>query len=88
VDLKVIQRVVAGVQGIVDKINEDMYPYRFIVSEQGCCCLHQIAQTYIIRIMQEVARLEDHAPLLTFNKSKGIQRDLFIAKVTSDDDKE
>ena len=42
-DLKVIQRVVAGVQGIVDKIDEDMEPYRFTVSEQGCICLHQIA---------------------------------------------
>lgn len=71
-DLKVIHRVVAGVQGLVDKINEDMEPYRFIVSEQGCCCLHQIAQTYIIRIMQEVTRLEEHAPLHLFNKTKEI----------------
>jgi len=85
VDLKVIQRVVAEVQGVVDKINEDVEPYRFIVSEQGFYCLHQIAQTYIIRIMQEVARLEEHAPLLKFNKTKDAQRDLFIAKLTSDD---
>ena len=79
-----IQRVVEGVQGIVDKINEDLEPYRFIVSEQGCCSLHQIAQTYIIRIMQEVGRLEEHAPLLTFNKTKKTESDLFIAKLTND----
>ena len=35
--------------------------------------------------MQEVARLNEHAPLLTFNKTKVIQRDLFIAKLTSND---
>ena len=87
-DLKVIQRVVEGVQGLVDKINEDMKPFNFIVSEQGIRCLNQIAQTYIVRITQEVTRLEEHAPLLTFNKSKDIQRDIFIAKLTSDDHKE
>ena len=35
--------------------------------------------------MQEVARLNEHAPLLTFNKTKDIQRDLFVAKLTSND---
>ena len=30
-------------------------------------------------------RLIEHAPLLTFIKTKEIQRDLFIAKLTSND---
>ena len=72
-------------KGIVAKINEDMEPYSFIVSENGSYCLHQIAQTYIIRIMQEVIRLTEHAPLLNLKKTKVIQRDLFIAKLTSND---
>jgi hypothetical protein len=29
--------------------------------------------------------LTEHAPLLTFKKTKEIQRDLFIAKLTSND---
>jgi hypothetical protein len=49
-----------------------MEPYSFIVSEQGSTCLHQIAQTYIIRIMQDVIRLTEHAPLLTFIKTKNV----------------
>jgi hypothetical protein len=50
-DFKTIQRVAVRVEGIILKINEDMEPYSFIVSEHGSYCLHQIAQTYIIRIM-------------------------------------
>jgi len=71
-DFKTIQRVAVSVEGIVSKINDDMEPYSFIVSEHGSYCLHQIAQTYIIRIMQEVIRLTEHAPLLTFIKTKNV----------------
>jgi hypothetical protein len=35
--------------------------------------------------MQEVVRITEHAPLLTFIKTKDNQRDLFIAKLTSND---
>ena len=49
-DFKTIQRVADKVEGIISKINEDMVPYRLIVSEHGIYCLHLIAQTYIIRI--------------------------------------
>jgi hypothetical protein len=84
-DFKTIQRIFVSVEGIVSKINDDMEPYSFKVSEKGIYCLHQIAQTYIIRIMQEVIRLTEHAPLLNLKKTKVIQRDLFIAKLTSND---
>ena len=84
-DFKTIQRIVVSIGGIVTKINEDMEPFSFRVSEHGNYCLHQIAQTYIIRIMQEVRRLTEHAPLLTFIKTKDIQRELFVAKLTSND---
>lgn len=50
-DFKTIQRIVVSVEGIETKINEDMEPFSFILSEYGNYCLHQIAQTYIIRIM-------------------------------------
>ena len=85
IDFNTIQRIVVSVGGIVAKINEDMEPFSFKVSEQGNYCLHQIAQTYIIRIMQEVRRLTENAPILTFIKTKIVQRDLFIAKLTSND---
>jgi hypothetical protein len=32
-DFKIIQRIAVSVEGIVSKINEDMEPYSFIVSE-------------------------------------------------------
>ena len=35
--------------------------------------------------MQEVRRITEQAPLLTFLKERDVQRDLFIAKVTSND---
>ena len=50
-DFKTIQRIFVSIEGIVDKLNEDMEPFSIKVSEQGSYCLHQIAQTYIIRIM-------------------------------------
>lgn len=65
-DNKIIQRIAAGVEGIVTKINEDLIPYRLAVSEIGISCLHQITQTYLVRIMQEITRLTEHGPLLTF----------------------
>jgi hypothetical protein len=42
-DFKTIQRVAVRIEGLVSKINEDMEPYSFIVSEHGSYCLHQIA---------------------------------------------
>jgi hypothetical protein len=84
-DYKIIQRIVDGVEDIVTKINEDMEPFCLKVLETGVSCLHQITQTYIVRIMQEVIRLTEHAPLLTLKKTKDKQRELFIAKLTSND---
>jgi hypothetical protein len=62
-----------------------MEPYSFKVSELGAYCLHQITQTYITRIMQEVMRLTEHTPLFNFIKTRDVQKDLFIAKLTSND---
>jgi hypothetical protein len=42
-DFKTIQRIFISVEGIVAKLNEDMEPFSFIVSEHGSTCLHQIA---------------------------------------------
>ena len=50
-DFKTIQRIVVNVVELETKINKDIEPFSFIVSEYGNYCLHQIAQTYIIRIM-------------------------------------
>jgi hypothetical protein len=40
IDFKTIQRIVVSVEGINAKLNEDMIPFRFIVSELGNYCLH------------------------------------------------
>jgi hypothetical protein len=50
-DFKVVQRIGKSIEDIVININEDMEPYWLTVSENGRDCLHQIAQTYIVRIM-------------------------------------
>ena len=39
-NFKTIQRIVVEVEGVVAKLNEDMEPYSFIVSENGAYCLH------------------------------------------------
>jgi hypothetical protein len=39
-DFNIIQRIVVSVEKIVVKINEDMEPYCFTVSENGSYCLH------------------------------------------------
>ena len=35
IELKTIQKIVLGIEGIVAKLNEDMEPFSFIVSEHG-----------------------------------------------------
>ena len=42
-DFKTIKRIFISIEGIVAKLNEDMEPFSFIVSEHGSYCLHQIA---------------------------------------------
>ena len=68
-DFMVVQRIAISIEEIVQNINEDMDPYWFTVSEFGRDCLHQIAQTYIVRIMQEVIRLTEHAPKFSLAKT-------------------
>jgi hypothetical protein len=50
-DFKVAQRIASCIEQIEENINEDMEPYWLRVSVHGRDCLHQIAQTYIVRIM-------------------------------------
>ena len=69
-DFKSIQIIVVAIESILNKINEDLEPYSLRVSENGTYCLHIVAQTYITRIMQEVRRITEQAPLLTFIKTK------------------
>jgi hypothetical protein len=71
-DLKVVHRIAKCIEDIVTNINEDMEPYWLKVKEDGLDCLHQIAQTYIVRIMQEVIRLTEQAPLFNLIKTKNI----------------
>jgi hypothetical protein len=68
-DFKVVHRIAQSIEeDIVKIINEDMEPYWLTVSIHGRDCLHQIAQTYIVRIMQEVITLTEQAPLFTLIK--------------------
>jgi hypothetical protein len=55
------------------------------VSESGLHCLHRISRVYLIKLMQEVRKISEHTPLNIFKLSKSKQRDLFVAKITSND---
>jgi hypothetical protein len=55
------------------------------VSESGLNCLHRIARTYLIRLMQEIRKLSEFTPINIFERSKDREKDLFIAKLTSND---
>jgi hypothetical protein len=35
IDFKTIQKIVVSIEGLISKINDDMEPYSFIVSEHG-----------------------------------------------------
>ena len=39
-DFNSIQKIVLGIETIVAKLNEDMEPFSFKVSEHGSYCLH------------------------------------------------
>jgi histone H3/H4 len=67
-----VQRIAKSIEEILNNINEDIEPYWLAVSENGRDCLHQIAQTYIVRIMQEVMRLVEHAPFYTLINSERV----------------
>jgi hypothetical protein len=79
----IIQRIVLSIEQIINKINEDMEPFNFNVSTSGIYSLHLIAQTYLIRIMQEIRKISEYAPYYTFIKNHKIQKELYIAKLTS-----
>ena len=82
IDSFTIQRIYSDINKIISQINEDMEPYRLKISENGTTCIHQITQTFVIRIMQEVRRISEWAPLITFEKEKSNQKEIFIANLT------
>jgi len=55
------------------------------VSESGLYCLHRICKAYLIRLMREVKKITEHSPLHSFTRSKEKEKDLFVAKLTSND---
>jgi hypothetical protein len=57
------------------------------VSESGLHCLHRITRAYLIRLMQEVRKLSEYSPIHIFESSKNKEKELFIAKITSNDAK-
>jgi len=58
------------------------------VSESGLHCLHRIARTYLIRLMQEMRKLAEFTPIHIFERSKIREKDLYIAKITSNNVRE
>lgn len=71
-DFKVIQRIYFAIDSLVSKINDDVEVFSLRVDDAGSYNIHLIAQTYIVRIMQEVRRITEYAPLITFIKTKPI----------------
>jgi hypothetical protein len=57
------------------------------VSESGINCLHRIARTYLIRLMQEIRKISEFTPIHIFEQSKMREKELFIAKITSNNAK-
>jgi hypothetical protein len=55
------------------------------VSESGLHCLHRIARVYLIKLMQEVRKISEHTPLYIFEDSNLKQKNLFVAKITSNE---
>ena len=57
------------------------------VSDSGLYCLHRITKAYLIRLMREVKKITEYTPIHSFNKSYQREKDLFVAKLTSNDQK-
>ena len=57
------------------------------VSESGINCLHRIARIYLIRLMQEIRKISEFTPIHIFEQSKMREKELFIAKITSNNAK-
>jgi hypothetical protein len=55
------------------------------VSDSGFYCLHRITKAYLIRLMREVKKITENTPLHSFTSSKEKEKELFVAKLTSND---
>jgi hypothetical protein len=70
----------------VAKLNEDMEPFRLLsVRTWKLLPPSNNADLHYQNNLRSLKIKTEHAPLLTFIKTKDIQRDLFIAKLTSND---
>jgi hypothetical protein len=70
---------------ISENINNDLELFGMKVSENGLYCLHRITKAYLIRLMREVKKIIENTPLHSFVRSKTKEKDLFVAKLTSND---
>ena len=85
INFETTHKIVQQIEIIGENINNDLEIFGMKVSESGLYCLHRITKAYLIRLMREVKKITEYTPLHSFNRSKGREKDLFIAKLTSND---
>eukprot|EP00347_Sterkiella_histriomuscorum_P017940 403347401 len=79
----VIQDVATDVKTIVQELNEDLDRFAFKLSEKGTSLIHQAAQVFLIALGQHHLIKIEQGSLENLRNGKQIQKQLFIAKLTS-----
>eukprot|EP00347_Sterkiella_histriomuscorum_P024480 403330967 len=79
----VIQDVAIGVKSIIQQLNEDLDRFAFKLSEKGISLLHLTAQVFLITLGEQLLIKIEQGSLENLRHGKQIQKQLFIAKLTS-----
>jgi hypothetical protein len=85
INYETTHKIVQQIEIISENINNDLEIFGMKVSENGMYCLHRITKAYLIRLMREVKKITEYTPLHSFTRSKTKEKDLFVAKLTSND---
>lgn len=85
-DVKLFQIIVPGVNEIVSNIDAELEAFSLNVNDVGISSLHQITYTLISSIYIEIRKINESSPLINFEKTKEIEKKLFVAKLTSKDE--
>jgi hypothetical protein len=56
------------------------------ISDNGQYCLHRITKAYLARLIREVRKIIEYTPLHLFDRNKINEKNLFVAKLTSNDE--
>eukprot|EP00347_Sterkiella_histriomuscorum_P007511 403348639 len=84
----VIQEVAMDVKQIILQLNEDLERFAFKLSEKGTSLIHLIAQVFLVALSEQLLIKIEQSSIDTLRIGKQIQKQLFISKLTSNQEEQ